>query len=59
MSTANYSVTVNSSKSVKKSSPFEDIKRLFCFGAFLKKNTPYTQKTIADKIIEPARIQEM
>lgn len=59
MSTANYSVTVNSSKSVKKSSPFEDIKHLFCFGAFFKKASFYTQKTIADKIIEPASIQEI
>ena len=59
MPATNYPVITNSSKSIKNTTPFEDIKRLFCFGAFFKKNTPYTQKTIADKIIEPARIQEM
>ena len=59
MHATNYSVTANSSKSIKNNNRFEDIKRLFCFRAFFKKTNSHTQKTIADKIIEPANIQEM
>ena len=56
---SNYSITSNHTKDIKSRNAFEDIKRLFCCGAFFKKASSNSVKTLADKIIEPAKIQEM
>ena len=55
----NYAVNRNSSYKGQSLDVLESLKRLFYFGTFFKKTTSNTQKTLADKICEPAKIQEM
>ena len=55
---SNYSITSNHT-GIKNNNAFEDIRRLFCFGAFFKKAPSNPKKTLSDRIIEPARVQEI